>query len=80
MPRDVRLLNVCLDPPHVAMPGRLRYRVTLACGCFWWEDRDADAAPPNPPICRCERHPGTISTDVLQVPVLSRQQRLRERG
>ena len=60
-------------------PGRVRYRVTLVCGCFWWENRDVDAAPPKPPVCRCERHDGTMSKDVLQVPVLSRQHSRQQR-
>jgi len=35
-----------LIPPFAQTPGRTRYRITLECGCFWWEDRDASAPMP----------------------------------
>ena len=61
MRREGRLHTVCVDPPDVAIPGRVRYRVMLAFGCFWWEERDVDAAPPKPPVCCCERHDAGMS-------------------
>jgi hypothetical protein len=42
----VRIASVAIDPPFVRRPERVRYRVTLRCGCRWWEDRSQSAAPP----------------------------------
>jgi hypothetical protein len=42
----VPIATVAVDPPYTKSPGRIRYRVTLACGCFWWEDHAEDAPAP----------------------------------
>jgi hypothetical protein len=42
----VRIADVAVDPPYTNSAGRVRYRVTLACGCFWWEDHPSEAPPP----------------------------------
>ena len=43
----VPIATVEVDPACVAPhPGRVRYRVTLTCGCSWWEEHPADATPP----------------------------------
>ena len=42
----VRLAEVSVDPPYTKCPRRVRYRVTLACGCFWWEDHPSDGTAP----------------------------------
>jgi hypothetical protein len=42
----VPIASVRVDPAYTSVAGRTRYRVTLACGCFWWEDRDSSAPLP----------------------------------
>ena len=34
----VAIRSVTLDPPFTKHPTLQRYRVTLECGCLWWED------------------------------------------
>ena len=60
--RPVRIASVAVDPPSRLAPGRVRYRITLLCGCTWWEDHDEFAAPPNrTQIARCfAPHSGAI--------------------
>jgi hypothetical protein len=51
-------VRVFVDPPHKSQPGRTRYRVTLACGCHWWEHRNAtDPPPPSDTMHCCHKHP-----------------------
>jgi hypothetical protein len=55
----VHISDVTIDPPATPTPARVRYRVTLRCGCTWWEDRDAVADPPavgDMRVC-CATHP-----------------------
>jgi hypothetical protein len=42
----VAIASVRIDQPSRITPGRIRYRVTLACGCSWGEDHDASAPAP----------------------------------
>lgn len=54
----VRIENVVVDPPYTVRPDRIRYRVTLTCGCSWWEDYALDARPPaagDAVRCNCPR-------------------------
>jgi hypothetical protein len=42
--RIVSVARVSVDPP--ATPSRkIRYRIDLACGCWWWEDYDVGVRP-----------------------------------
>jgi hypothetical protein len=36
----VAIRSIRLDSPFTKHPARQRYRVTLECGCSWWEDHD----------------------------------------
>ena len=49
----VQVSKVSIDPPYTRRPGRVRYRIRLVCGCCWWEDRDANAAPPDAKVAPC---------------------------
>lgn len=52
----VRVARVSIDPPAKKVEGRTRYRITLTCGCFWWEDRNAtDPAPTTGASVKCYR-------------------------
>ena len=42
----VRVASVSIDPPAAKQRGKTRYRVTLSCGCSWWEERDEGSPPP----------------------------------
>jgi hypothetical protein len=43
---SVRVCSVTVDSPYTPTPGRTRYRVTLECGCYWWEERDSTSPLP----------------------------------
>jgi hypothetical protein len=37
--RTVVVANVAIDQhPFAEILGRTRYRITLSCGCFWWQE------------------------------------------
>jgi hypothetical protein len=42
----VSIRSVTLDPSFTKHATRERYRVTLECGCFWWEDHSAPEQVP----------------------------------
>ncbi len=42
----VPIAGVIAYPASTAQPGRTRHRVTLACGCHWWQDVSNREAPP----------------------------------
>ena len=44
-PTRVAVGSMRLDPPSTKTPGRARYRITLQCGCSWWEHSPVDAVP-----------------------------------
>ena len=44
-PRSSRIVRVNEEPLTKPVEGRTRYRVNLVCGCYWWEDVSAGAAP-----------------------------------
>ena len=71
MTYEACLRNVYVDAPYAPTPDRVRYRVTLACGSLWWEDRGVAAAPPKFAVCRCERHDACMSRDAAQADVSS---------
>jgi hypothetical protein len=41
----VSVRSVTLDPSFTTHPARQRYRVTLECGCCWWEDHSPEQVP-----------------------------------
>lgn len=50
----VPISSVEIDPPFVRRVSHVRYRVTLRCGCQWWEDHAVgDPAPIIGTIVRC---------------------------
>ena len=76
-PTEVAIRSVTLDPPFTKHPSRQRYRVTLECGCFWWEDHtDADELPRAGEVLNCyaphsqpaqlQKSPGNPLTDRMR--------------
>jgi hypothetical protein len=55
--------TVSVDPAATKIEGRVRYRITLACGCSWWEDREATEPPPDPHAMKCSQHPTAMPGD-----------------
>ena len=53
------LATVITDRPHTNAPSRTRYRITLPCGCSWWEEYP-DTAPPPTATRRCFWHDGVV--------------------
>jgi hypothetical protein len=57
----VRIAHVVADPALTAKPARMRYRVTLLCGCHWWEDHNPATPPATTEIAWCfAPHSATI--------------------
>ena len=42
------IATIQLAPPATRSAHRRRYRVTLSCGCSWWEDHDITDDLPAP--------------------------------
>jgi hypothetical protein len=49
--------RVVIDPAFTKLPGSTRYRITLRCGCTWWEEHPAGAAAPDISERKCRWHP-----------------------
>jgi hypothetical protein len=64
--RPVTVGAMRLDPAFTRIDHRVRYRITLTCGCTWWEDYAVDAVPSrvgDPAVCHEPTHAGAgVST------------------
>jgi hypothetical protein len=57
--KPVAVGSMRLDPAVTSVPGRARYRITLQCGCSWWEEYPVANVPSRlgaPAHCYNERH------------------------